>query len=244
MSYTILINDDNTMMATQKQRIIQHSKLVDTFRFLVPITYNGINMADCTVLLEYLKPVSKEYKTEILTKSDELYKEHLQYMLPVDTEFTREAGKLELQLTFLKADMSTEGVVTQIVRKTAPVHTIDIIPISAWSDVIPDSALTSLDQRLMKIDAQLRAMEDAESATDKIHVDGLAFNSLTNELQLTAAGIKIGNTVVLNSSDAEEDDGDDTPIIPPTGGDDNNDPDQGGTDDEEDKEETDNVIEF
>lgn len=227
--YIILVNNDNTLSATEKTRIIQRSKLADTFLFLVPAIYNGVDMADCTVLLEYLKPVSKKYKTEILVKSEELYKEHLQYYLPLDTEFTQEAGKLELQLTFLKTEMSDTGAVSQFVRKTAPVHTVDIIPISAWSDIIPDEALTPIDQCLIKMAATLQAIQDTEDAMDKVMVDGLAFNSDTNELQLTAEGNAIGNVVVLNSSNPGEDDPDapDDPDSP-----------------EEDVEETDNVVDF
>lgn len=231
--YTILINNDNTLEATQKTRIIQRSKLADTFCFFVPAMYNSISMADCTVLLEYLKPVSKEYKTEILTKADEMYKEHLQYFLPVDTEFTKEAGKLQLQLTFLKAKMEENGTVSQIVRKTAPAYTVEIVPISAWSDIIPDSALTAIDQRLIKMDAQIQAIRDAGEMSDRLHVDGLAFNKHTNELQLTAEGNKVGNVVVLNGTADDGEGG--TPVIP-------TDPPGDGGDD--DKGEVDNVTDF
>ena len=49
--YTILITDQNEMITTIKERIMQRSKLVDNLHFLVDPMYKGIDMADCTVLL-------------------------------------------------------------------------------------------------------------------------------------------------------------------------------------------------
>ena len=231
--YTILVNDDNTLSATLKQRIIQRSKLTDDFCFLAPAIYNGKNMENCIALLEYLTPVGREYKTEILVKDDELYNGYIQYFLPIDTNFTKEAGTLELQLSFIMAEITPDGAEQQVVRKTAPTHKVEIIPISAWSDIIPDSALTPIDQRLMKMDAQLRAIQDAGEMSDRVHVDGLAFNKHTNELQLTAEGNKVGNVVVLNGTADDGEGG--TPVIP-------TDPPGDGSDD--DKGEVDNVTDF
>jgi len=224
--YTILINSDNTMSVTEKQRIIQRSKLVDDFQFLVLPVYNGHDMSHATVLLEYLKPVSKEYKTEILEVSDQMYKEYLVYNLPVDTEFTKEAGELKVQLSFIYVDMDESGVTTQRVRKIAPPLDIDIIPISAWSDIIPDSALTAIDQRLIKMDAQIKAIADTGNLADLPHVDGLAYDNTTNRLQLTADGERIGNSVIINAGtqapdqpdieipDAGDDGDDGFPVVP------------------------------
>ena len=212
--YTILVNNDNTLEATEKQRIVQRSKMVDNFRFLAPAVYNGVNMTECIALLEYLTPVGHEYKTEILVKADALYKEYVQYFLPIDTSFTKEAGSLEIQLSFILANITPEGVSQQIVRKTAPTYKIDIIPISAWSDVIPDDALSPIDQRLIMMSAQIQAIADVGNLSGSTHVDGLAYNNVTGQLQLTADGARVGNVVTINTAT----------VVPPT-------PDDGGEDD-------------
>ena len=41
--YTILVNDDNTLLTTVKERIMQKSKLVDSLHFLVNPTYKKWN---------------------------------------------------------------------------------------------------------------------------------------------------------------------------------------------------------
>ena len=97
MSYTILVNNSNELVTTVKNRIMQRSKLVDSLRFLVEPEYNGLDMSTFTVLLEYLTPVSHEYRTEVLVKSADLYKNYLEYTLPFDTQLTREAGDVQLQ---------------------------------------------------------------------------------------------------------------------------------------------------
>lgn len=76
--YTFLINEDNTLTASVVERIMQRSKLVDNLHFLADTTYKGIDMSSYTVMLEYVLPVSKNYKTEILQKSAELYKNKLE----------------------------------------------------------------------------------------------------------------------------------------------------------------------
>ena len=82
--YTILVNDDNTLTTSIRERIMQRSKLVDSLHFLVSPTYKGLDMTDFTVTMEYILPVSKEYVSEVLVKSEELYKEMLEYKLPFD----------------------------------------------------------------------------------------------------------------------------------------------------------------
>lgn len=98
--YTILIKDNNEMIGSIIERIMQRSSGIDKIRFLVAPTYNDIDMADCTLLLEYRLPISKELKSIILEKSEELYRDNIEYLLPIDINLTKEAGKIEIQASF------------------------------------------------------------------------------------------------------------------------------------------------
>ena len=192
--YTILLNDTNELITSVRERIMQRSKLVDSLHFLVDPTYKGIDMSDFTVMMEYIMPVSREYKTEYLVKSDELYKGKLEYKLPFDSCLTREAGKIEVQLTFAKVELDMDGKAKQYIRKTSPT-TITIVPISAWSDVIADSALTALDQRLIQVDAMINAVNEMNNYLYETKADNIIVNKETNTIQLTANGAPIGNMV-------------------------------------------------
>ena len=68
--YTILVSEDNELITTIKERIMQRSKLVDNLHFLVPQTYKDFDMNSFTAMLEYIAPVSRELHTEILDKSE------------------------------------------------------------------------------------------------------------------------------------------------------------------------------
>ena len=195
--YTILVNDDNTLTTSIKERVMQRSKLVDSLHFLVEPTYKELDIADFTVTLEYVLPISKKYKVETLIKSDELYKERLEYKLPFDTNLTREYGDIEIQLTFTKVDLDEEGKDIQYVRKTSTTS-ITIVPISAWSDVIPDEALTDLDQKILKTDAQIKELHEIQENILVEKADNLVLDEENKELYLTAEGNQIGNKVKLS----------------------------------------------
>lgn len=195
--YTILINSTNELITSVRERIMQRSKLVDSLHFLVDPTYKGIDMSDFTVMLEYILPVSREYKTEILVKSDSLYKERLEYKLPFDTNLTKEAGEVEIQLTFTKLILNPDGTNIQQVRKTSKTS-VTILPISAWSDLIADSALTALDQRIIQTQAMINQINEVHQYLDETKADNIIFDKDTNTLQLTARGNAIGNKITLN----------------------------------------------
>lgn len=202
MSYTILVNNSNELVTTVKNRIMQRSKLVDNLRFLVEPYYNGLDMSTFTVLLEYLTPVSHEYHTEFLVKSAELYKNYLEYTLPFDTSLTKEAGKIEIQLTFTKVSIDADGNSKQQVRKTSPC-TVTIVPITAWSDIVPDSALSALDQRLVQLELMANQLDEISQYAFENKADNIVYNEEENTLQLSANGELIGDKIVINVSSSE-----------------------------------------
>lgn len=196
--YTIIVNQSNVLEKTVVERIMCKSKLVNHLHFLVPLMYGDIDMSGFTAVLEYRLPVSKAYHTETLIASDNIYKDdYLEYRLPFDTNLTAEAGEIELALTFAKAVINDDGTTTQYVRKTLPVQ-ITITPIATWSDLIPDAALTALDQRIIALNlaqeqlAQLAQMLNSGKA-DNIVIEG-------DQLQLTSNGVKIGDAVTVNQT--------------------------------------------
>ena len=195
--YTILVNDDNTLTTSIRERIMQRSKLVDSLHFLVSPTYKGLDMTDFTVTMEYILPVSKEYVSEVLVKSEELYKEMLEYKLPFDTDLTKEAGEIEVKLTFSKVDLDADGNDIQYVRKISATS-ITIVPIESWCDIIPDKALDAIDQRIIKTDAQIKALLEANEITRLEKADNLVLDNENKELYLTAEGNQIGDKVKLS----------------------------------------------
>lgn len=194
--YTILVNDDDTLYGSHKERIMQRQKLVNTLVFIVDPVYRNVHdMTNASVMLEYILPISRKYETVYLNLCDERYDGHfLQYKLPFDTNLTSEHGAVELQLTFAYVEMDESGKSVQRVRKTSST-TIEIIPVSAWSDIVPDSALGGLDQRLIVLNAQMQALNDLANTLESNSVDNLVYDDKNETLQLSAKGVGVGDKV-------------------------------------------------
>jgi len=197
MAYVILVNEDNTLTASKKERIMQRSKLFNNLWFLAEPTYNGYDISACTVVMEYILPISKKYYSDILELSEQGYQEYLKYVVPIDSKLTAEAGEVELQLTFIYSDLNENGESVQRVRKTSTAK-LNIIPISAWSDIVPDSALGALDQRIIKMDAQIKELLNLGDAYDAAKADNIAYDADKQTLQLLSGVNKIGDEVSLN----------------------------------------------
>lgn len=209
--YTFLVNDDNSIIATKKESIMQRSKLVDSFIIYVPKMYKDeIDMSGFAAYIEYLKPISKKYTTEDLTMVESTEKEgYLECTLPFDTALTVEPGNTELQLTFIRVEFDPDGTPVQYVRKTQTANLV-IIPIAAWSDIIPDEALTAVDQKIVRLESMINELNDISEEYDATKADNIGFND-DGDVQLKAKGDFIGDALSLvvpgkeDTEDAEED---------------------------------------
>ena len=194
MAYTIIVCDDNSLYGSCKRTIMQREKLFNKLWFLVAPCYNGHDMSQCTVTMRYLLPISREFVTETLELSEERYKEYLKYVLPIDTNLTKECGGIKLNLTFTMLDVDGDGNIIQRVRKTDD-YILNISPIPNWDSIIPDSALAALDQRILKQDAQIKALEGLANVVGSGAVDNLVYDSNDETLQLTSKGVGVGNKI-------------------------------------------------
>lgn len=196
--YTILIKDDNSAVATERQRILQKSKLVDVLQFIVPKTYNEYAMKDFDFLLMYKMPISKEVKLEQLELSDENYKDdYLLYTLPVDTSMTVENGDIELQMQFVGKFMLEDGSTVERVREISPI-TLTVIPITDWFTV-PDSALNTLTQYYLAAQSSIKALNDLIGLINQNKADNLTLNVEDGYISLQANGKDIGNPIMLDA---------------------------------------------
>lgn len=210
MAYTIIVGDDNSLYGSQKEKILQKEKLFNKIWFLVKPHYNGYDMSQCTVTMRYLLPLSKEFVTETLTLSEEDYKGYLKYILPIDTNLSKEWGDIELNLTFTMVDVDDNGNIIQRVRKTTN-HNIHITQLPDWDAFVPDSALSAIDQRIIAQDAQIKRMETMNQIIMDTKADNIKYNENTNELQLLSGGNEIGDKVKLKTGAESLEDG--VPVI-------------------------------
>lgn len=202
--YALLVNHDNTITTTIKERIVQRSKLVDNIHILVPANYKGMNMTDFEVTMFYKLPVSNEEYSIILTKEDELYKENfLEYKIKGDTWLTKEPGIVEFYLTLSKVEMSDDSQVTQYVRKVTG-GKIEIASCNDWGAGLADNLLQTIDQRIIQLQMVAKQIDEAnqnlyDTKADNITYDGETLTLIGNGNEL--AEVKIDSTCDCKGND-------------------------------------------
>lgn len=167
--YTILVNKDNTLTKSVKKIIIQGSKNVDKLHFLVDPLYNDIDMSELNVVLTYILPVSKERKTLTLVKSEELYKNKLEYVVSLNDDenfITSEYGDIPMWLTFLNYQ-------NDVVRYTVP-------------------TVLQIDKK-----ENIEVNPNPNEQVVKQVVDDLRFDKDTNQIYLTSGGVTVGGSIPI-----------------------------------------------
>lgn len=213
--YTILVKSDDTLVTTNKENIYHRTSLVKKLRFLVDPEYQyGDEISDirsyvCT--LEYKTPISETYVPVILTPSVELYKNKVEYLLPVDTAITSEVGVVELKLTWMKLSMNEDGSFKEQVRKT-PVIGMEVLSVAQWSDYIADSKLDNLAQYVLNgqaVNEQMKVYAEQIQALGQMFMvtkaDNVKYDKSTGELQLQSMGNPIGDKAIINKEGSCED---------------------------------------
>lgn len=237
--YTILINSDNTLTQSIRERIMHRESNIHTFRFLVdPIWVDkgvSTDMRNYTCVLEYRTPISNTYVPIPLSPSKELYKEKLEYIFPIDTNLTAEVGNLEIKFIFTWLEMDADGKFIEHSRKT-DTTVIPIIKTDQWSDYIVDSNLDNLAQIMLSTQAQTEQISAYANLIYATKADGVKYDRDLNKLTLTAHGSPI-DEVILEDCDCE----DGIPAVDFTTG--SNTPIEPEIPSEEDSE-TNNVVEF
>lgn len=153
---TILVNNQNQMIVTTSELIMQHSQNVHIIQIFVPEEYNNFNMKDFSAYIEIVPP-NQRYKHLYLQPTEISRKEgYVQYDIEIPSEFTMFAGDMSMQMTFTKVDDNTYKT---YIRHTTSC-TLKVEPIEKWSELITDDALSDLDQRIVKIEQGIKVTSD------------------------------------------------------------------------------------
>lgn len=205
--YTILINSDNSLIQSVREPIMHRESNVHTFRFLVDPTWidNGVqtDMRNYTCILEFRTPISEKYTPVVLTPSTDLYKEKLEYLLPITFKHTAEVGQLELKFIFTRIEMDADGKFIEHSRKTSSTA-ITIIPVEQWSDYCATSVLDNVVQIMMQNQAQIEQNRLYAEMIMATKADGIAYDAETKEVLLTSQGTKISSAQIEGNYDCED----------------------------------------
>lgn len=171
----IKVQDNKSLVVTVPTSILRGENKVDTLVFLVPSEYEGIKIADCAVMLRYIRP-DNVGTSEQLKMLPEMYNGYLQYSIRADSQFTAVEGKLRLWLSAI-------SLTDALVLKTSEL-VVAIKPSPNIKEFLPQEDLDQIDQLAMSV-ARLEATK----------ADGLTYDPSDGTLQLTADGALVGDEV-------------------------------------------------
>ena len=103
--YTVLMDSNKSLITPKKITIYQGENSMDTLRFVIPKSYNGKNITDYDVRMDYKLPGNIGRK-ELLKRKDEDYNDdYMCYSLPLNTQITKYAGDVKLSLYIYKVSL-------------------------------------------------------------------------------------------------------------------------------------------
>lgn len=193
--YTILMDKHKQLVKTVETKLYQREKLTEKLQFLFPKIYNDIDLSEFTIILKFIDQQGISH-AEILSPDDDLYKGKIRCAMPIDSDLTKFSGDISIRITFEKIDVENQ---TQYVLHTGET-TITISPLKDYYCFVPDKSLEFVDQLVGNLEAKIEATEKIADIYDKSKADNISYSN--NNLQLTANGKKIGDSITLSDETA------------------------------------------
>lgn len=183
------MNNDKSLTATVVTTLYQREKLADKIQILIPPNYGELDLSEFTATLKYVDQANVPH-VEVLEKDEELYKEHIRYVFPVNTELTQYAGDITIRITLTKANMETKNI---YVLHTGE-HVIKISPLKDYYSFVPDKSLEFVDQMVLELKNKIEAMDKIADTYNKTKADNIQVKD-GNKVQLLSNHILIGDEI-------------------------------------------------
>lgn len=194
--YTLRITDDNNVITTVKESLMEKSNCVDSIQIIINKLYKEqIDMTDTTAYMKYVLPVTKKIKMTQLIADTTTDESHILYTIPVTANISAEPGDIEVSFTFLKLVHDEESdTTTSYVRKTES-GLIHITKLAQFDSYEPSEMLTELDQRILALMATAEDIKKLGQATyDNMPID-MKLDSEAKKLTLVNANGNTGDGV-------------------------------------------------
>lgn len=194
--YTLRITDDNNVITTVKESLMEKSNCVNSIQIIINKLYKEqIDMTDTTAYMKYVLPVTKKIKMTQLIADTTTDESHILYTIPVTANISAEPGDIEVSFTFLKLVHDEESdTTTSYVRKTES-GLIHITKLAQFDSYEPSEMLTELDQRILALMATAEDIKRLGQATyDNMPID-MKLDSEAKKLTLVNANGNTGDGV-------------------------------------------------
>lgn len=184
--YTLKITDENTVVTTVKERLVERSNDVDNIQIITAKLYKEqLDMSDTSLYMKYKLPVTDKIKITQLKPNNLNYEtNYIQYLIPADVNLLAEAGDIEVSFTFLKLVSNDDDSVTSYVRKTTS-GVIHVSPLAAFDKYEPSEMFTETDQRLLALIATVKDLNAQSKAIYENMVKDIRLNTDDKKITLT-----------------------------------------------------------
>lgn len=192
--FYIKLDDSMDLVITKKQPIYRGDNLNQKIIYLIPTTVEEIDMATATVYLLYIR-ADGVADVVTLEQMEELYNEtYLQYTFPVNCKLTRFPGEV---CTWLQIFTGTPS--NPITAKSGECM-LQIQDSKNIDDYLCDHQMTALYQLSKTTSDALEEMQGTIDTVVETKADNIIFNEDDNTIQLSAAGVPIGDRIVVNTN--------------------------------------------
>lgn len=194
--YTLRITDDNNVITTVKESLMEKSNCVNSIQIIINKFYKEqIDMTDTTAYMKYVLPVTKKIKMTQLIADTTTDESHILYTIPVTANISAEPGDIEVSFTFLKLVHDEESdTTTSYVRKTES-GLIHITKLAQFDSYEPSEMLTELDQRILALMATAEDIKKLGQATYNNMPIDMKLDSEAKKLTLVNANGNTGDGV-------------------------------------------------
>lgn len=187
--YTLLVNDNNQVITTNKETIMQRTNCADKIQILIHKQYKDVDMSNAIVYMEYKLPISNKLKLLPLTKGTYKDDAYMQFIVPGDLQLTSEAGDISVVFKIYSLQFIDDESIW--VNRNSQEGFITITPVVPWSDIEIDEMFSGLDQRLIALEMLSQNLEaqsqnmyenmatDIVINNDKIHISTM--NGVTGD---------------------------------------------------------------
>ena len=184
--YTLKITDENTVVTTVKERLVERSNDVDKIQIVTSKLYKEqLDMSDTTLYMKYKLPITDKIKITQLTPNNLNYEtNYIQYLIPADVNLLAEAGDIEVSFTFLKLVSNDDDSTTSYVRKTTS-GVIHVSPLAAFDKYEPSEMFAETDQRLLALIAATKDLNAQSKAIYENMVKDIRLNTDDKKITLT-----------------------------------------------------------
>ena len=184
--YTLKITDENTVVTTVKERLVERSNDVDNIQIITAKLYKEqLDMSDTTLYMKYKLPVTDKIKiTQLIPNNLNYETNYIQYLIPADVNLLAEAGDIEVSFTFLKLVSNDDDSVTSYIRKTTS-GVIHVSPLAAFDKYEPSEMFTETDQRLLALIAAAKDLNAQSKAIYENMVKDIHLNTDDKKIMLT-----------------------------------------------------------